>query len=48
MNKDVKCVFTLAPMISFRSTRKLNSFLVTAKLYPLERTVRSVQCKGKR
>ena len=48
MNKDVKSVFTPAPMISFRSARKLSSYLARAKLYPLERTVGSVQCKGKR
>ena len=48
MNEDVKNVFTPAPMISFRSARKLSSYLVRAKLYPLERTVGSVQCKGKR
>ena len=41
-------VYSPAPMISFRSARKLNSYLVRAKLYPLERTVVSVQCKGKR
>ena len=48
MNEEVKSVFTPAPMISFRSTRKRSSYLVRAKLYPLERTVGSVQCKGKR
>ena len=48
MNEEVKSVFTPAPMISFRSARKVNSYLVRAKLYPLERTVGSVQCKGKR
>ena len=47
MNEDVKNVFTPTPMISFRSARKLSSYLVRAKLYPLERTVGSVQCKGK-
>ena len=35
-------------MISLRSARKLSSYLVRAKLYPLERTVGSVQCRGKR
>ena len=35
-------------MISFRSARKLSSYLVRAKLYPLERTVGLAQCKGKR
>ena len=48
MNKDVKSVFTPAPMISFSSLRKRSSYLVRATLYPLERTVGSVQSKGKR
>ena len=48
MNEDVKSVFTPAPMISFRSARKLSSYLVRAKLHSLERTVGSVQCKGER
>ena len=47
MNEDVKSVFTPALMISFRSTRKLSSYLVRAKLYPLERTIGSVHCKEK-
>ena len=46
MNEDVKSVFTQAPMISFHSARKLSSYLVSAKLYSLERTIGSVQCKG--
>ena len=33
-------------MIFFCSARKLSSFLVRVKLYPLERTVVSIQCKG--
>ena len=48
MNEAVKNVFTPAPMISFRSAKKLSSYLVRVKLYPLERSVDSVQCKGKR
>ena len=35
------------PMISFRSARKLSSYLVRAKLYPTERTVGSYKCGGK-
>ena len=35
-------------MVSFRSARKLNSYLVRAKLYPLERTVGLHKCKSKR
>ena len=48
INEEVKSVFTPAPITSFRSARKLSSYLVRAKLYPLERSVGSVQCKGKR
>ena len=48
VNEDVKNVFTPAPVISFSSARKLSSYLVVkVKLYPLERTVGSVQCKEK-
>ena len=38
MNNEVKKVFTPKPMISFRSARKMSSYLVRAKLYPEERT----------
>lgn len=31
-------------MVSFKSARKLNSYLVRAKLYPLDRNVGSVEC----
>ena len=47
MEKDVKRVFTPKRMISFRSARKLSSYLVRAKLYPTERTVGSFKCGGK-
>ena len=47
MNEDVKGAFTPAPMLFFRSARKLSSYLVRAKLYPLEKTVGSILCKGK-
>ena len=32
MNEEVKRVFTLESMVSFRSSRKLSSYLVRAKL----------------
>ena len=48
MDNEVKRMFTLKPMISFRSARKLNSYLVGAKLYPTERTVGSYKCGEKR
>ena len=47
-SEDIKSVFTPASVISFCSARKLRSYLVRAKLYPLERTAGSVQCRGKR
>ena len=48
MDNEVKRVFTPKPMISFRSARKLSSYLVRAKLYPTKRTVGSYKCGGKR
>ena len=47
MNEKVKKTFTPRPMISFRSARKLSSYLVRTKLYPLQRKVGSSKC-GKR
>ena len=35
-------------MITFRSSRKLSSYLIRAKFYPLERFVGSCKCYGKR
>ena len=48
MDQGVEKVFTPKPMVSFRSARKLSSYLVRAKLYPLKRKVGSFECKGKR
>ena len=48
MDQDVKKVFTPKPMVSFRSARKLSSYLVRTKLYPLERKVGSFKCNVKR
>ena len=47
MNEEVRKTFSPGPMVSFRSARKLSSYLVRAKLYPLERKVGSSKC-GKR
>ena len=41
IDKDGKRIFTPRPMVSFLSARKLNIYLVTSNLYPLERTVGS-------
>ena len=48
MDKHVKKVFTLHPLVSFCCACKLNSYLVRAKLYPFKRTVQSHKCKNKR
>ena len=39
LNQDesVKRVFTPTPMVSYHSARERSSYLVRAKLYPLER-----------
>ena len=36
---EVKAVFRPAPMVSFRSARKVKDYLVRTKLYPLERNI---------
>ena len=48
MNYEVNRVFTPKPMVSFRSSRKISSYLVRAKLYPVERIVGSFKCGSKR
>ena len=48
MDQEVKEVFTPKPMVSFRNVSKPSSYLVRAKLYPLERKVGSFKCKSKR
>ena len=44
MNREVKNVFTPGPIMSYRSARKISSYLVRAKLFPLERNVGSEKC----
>ena len=39
-----KFVFTPGPIVSCRNARKISSYLVRAKLYPLERKVGSEKC----
>ena len=48
MDQEVKRTFTPQPMVSYRSARKLSSYLVRAKLYATERKAGSCKCKGKR
>ena len=48
MNRELKAVFSPEPMVSFRNARRISSYLVRAKLDPLERFVGSRQCKKRR
>ena len=48
MDEETKKVFLPRPMVSFRSPRKISSYLVRAKLYPLDRVVGSTKCGKKR
>ena len=47
MNEETKKVFSPRPVVSFGSPRKISSYLVRAKLYPLDRVVGSTQCGKK-
>ena len=47
-DESVKRVFTPTPMVSYHSARKLSSYLVSAKLYPLERKRGSYKCDNSR
>ena len=48
MGEKVKKVFYPGSMVSFRSTRKVISYIVRVNVYPLQRTVDSFKCKKSR
>ena len=48
MDEEVKRVFTPRSMVSFRSSRKLSSYLLRAKLYPTGRVVGPFNCNKPR
>ena len=48
MDQDTKNVFTLEPMATFHSARKLSSYLARVRFYPIEPIVGSHKCNGKR
>ena len=48
MDQEVIWTFAPQPMVSYRSAGKLSSYLVRAKLYPIERKERLCKCNGKR
>ena len=39
IDQEINRTFTPQPLVSYRIARKLSSYLVTAKLYPIERKV---------
>ena len=47
LDKNSTEAFMPGPMVTFRSGRKLSSYLVRAKSYPLERVTDSRKCHGK-
>ena len=48
LDENSKEVFMPGPMLIFRSSRKLSSYLVRAKFYPLKRVTGSCKNRGKR
>ena len=48
MREEAIKVFKPGPTISFRSARKLSTYLVRAKLYPIKQTVGSFKCNEKK
>ena len=46
-DNEVKTVFSPRPMVSFRGDRKLSSYFIRAKVYPVERKVGSCSCGKK-
>ena len=36
MSREAKAVFSRGPMVSFRSARRISTYLVRAKSYPLK------------
>ena len=45
LDEEVKKVFSPGPMVSYRSPRKLRSYLVRAKVHPVKREKASRMCK---
>ena len=46
--QEVRRTFTPQVIVSYQSARKLSSYLVRAKLYPIEKKVGSCKCNGTR
>ena len=48
MDEELKHLFTQSPMVSFRSSTNISSYLVRAKLHLVERSAESFNCKRPR
>ena len=48
MNEEAKMVFIPWTMISFHGARKWSSYLVRAKMHPIEQIAKSFKCNRKR
>ena len=44
MNEEIKELFIPGLMVSYKSSRKLSMYLVTAKVRPLKRSTESKKC----
>ena len=47
-DNEVQRVFSPAPIVSYRSARKIKNYIVRSKLYPIERKVGSSRCGNSR
>ena len=47
-DNEVQRVFSPAPIVSYRSARKIKDYIVRSKLYPIERKVGSSRCGNPR
>ena len=48
MDEEVKKVFYPRLMVSYRSAKKVSSYMVRGKVYPLDRTAGSLKCNKSR
>ena len=43
-DREVKTVFSPAPIVSYRNARKIKDYIVRSNLYPIERNIGSYRC----
>ena len=47
-DSEIQRVFSPAPIVSYRSARKIKDYIARSKLYPIERKIRSYSCGNSR